>query len=40
MARKIEITPGAVWFRRGNPFDVSDEELDKMLHEHLMEKYK
>ena len=37
---EIEITPRAAWFRRGKPWKASDEEVDKMIHEYLMEKYK
>ena len=33
------ITPRVQRFKRGNPWHVSDEELDKMRHEYLMEKY-
>lgn len=40
MSREIEITPGAAWFRRGNPWMASDEEVDSMIREYLMEKYK
>ena len=38
--REIKITPRAAWFKRGNPWNVSDEELDKVRYEYLMEKYK
>lgn len=37
---EIELTPGAAWFRRGNPWMASDEEVDSMIREYLMEKYK
>ena len=37
--REIEITPGAAWFERGVPLDVTDEELDQMRYTYLMEKY-
>ena len=33
------ITPRVQRFKRGNPWHVSDEEVDKMRHEYLMEKY-
>lgn len=36
--RQIEITPKVAWFKRGNPWNVSDEELDQMRYEYLMEK--
>ena len=38
--REIEITPGAAWFERGRSLNVTDEELDEMRCEYLMEKYK
>lgn len=33
------VTPRVQRFKRGNPWLVSDEEIDKMRHEYLMEKY-
>ena len=38
-AKPRNITPRVQRFKRGNPWHVSDEELDKMRHEYLMEKY-
>ena len=38
--RTIEITPRAAWFKRGNPWKATDEEVDKIKREYLMEKYK
>ena len=37
---EIEITPGAAWCRRGNPWKASDEEVDNMIREYILEKYK
>ena len=38
-AKPRNITPRVQRFKRGNPWHVSDEEIDKMRHEYLMEKY-
>ena len=38
-AKPRDITPRVQRFKRGNPWLVSDEEIDKMRHEYLMEKY-
>ena len=36
----IEITPRVMRFKRGKPWYVSDEELEKIHQEYLTEKYK
>lgn len=38
--REIEITPGAAWFEHNKPLNITDEEVDKIRYEHIMEKYK
>jgi hypothetical protein len=38
--RTIKITPTVARLRTGHSWNVSDEELDKMRYEYLMEKYK
>ena len=38
--REIEITPGAAWFEHSKPLNITDEEVDKIRYEHIMEKYK
>ena len=35
----IEITPGVARLCTGHSWNVTDEELDQMRYEHLMEKY-
>lgn len=35
-----EISPRAQRFQRGNPWYATDEEVDKLRQEYLMEKYK
>lgn len=35
-----QITPGVSRLIRGNSWNISDEELDQMRYEYLMEKYK
>lgn len=34
------ITPGVARLRTGHPWHVTDEELDRLRYEYLMEKYK
>jgi hypothetical protein len=38
--RAIKITPTVARLKTGHSWDVSDEELDQMRYEYLMEKYK
>ena len=38
--RQIEITPGVARLSTGNRWNVSDEELDRLRYEYLMEKHK
>lgn len=40
LATAHQITPGVSRLIRENPWDISDEELDQMRYEYLMEKYK
>ena len=35
-----EFTPRVMRFKRGNPWYATDEEVDKLRYEYLMEKYK
>ena len=35
-----DITPRVMRFKRGKPWYVTDEEVDRLRHEYLMEKYK
>lgn len=37
---QIEITPGVARLSTGKRWNVSDEELDRLRYEYLMEKYK
>lgn len=39
-ARKIAITPTVARLKTGHSWNVSDEELDKIRYDYLMEKYK
>lgn len=34
------VTPRVLRFKRGNPWNVTDEEIEKMRYEYLKEKYK
>ena len=36
----VEISPRAQRFQRGNPWYATDEEVDKLRQEYLIEKYK
>ena len=36
----IGITPGVARLRTGHPWHITDEELDRLRYEYLMEKYK
>ena len=36
----LELTPRVQRFKRGNPWNVSDEELDRLRYEYLTEKYR
>ena len=38
--KNIEITPRVQRFKRGNPWHISDEELDRLRYEYLTEKYR
>ena len=38
--KEIGITPGVARLRTGHPWHVTDEELDRLRYEYLMEKYK
>jgi hypothetical protein len=37
---KEEFTPRVMRFKRGNPWYATDEEVNRLLHEYLTEKYK
>ena len=37
---EVEISPRALRFQRGNPWYATDEEVDKLRQEYLLEKYK
>lgn len=39
-AKEIEITPRVARLRTGHSWNISDEELDKIRYEYIMEKYK
>ena len=36
----MELTPRVQRFKRGNPWQISDEELDRLRYEYLTEKYR
>ena len=38
--KKIDITPGVARLRTGHLWHITDEELDRLRYEYLMEKYK
>ena len=38
--KTIEITPGVNRLRTGHSWHITDEELDRLRYEYLMEKYK
>ena len=38
--KEIGITPGVARLRTGHPWHITDEELDRLRYEYLMEKYK
>jgi hypothetical protein len=38
--KNIELTPRVQRFKRGNPWYISDEELDRLRYEYLTEKYR
>jgi hypothetical protein len=38
--QQIEITPKVASLRTGHSWDISDDDLDKVRYEYLMEKYK
>ena len=39
-ATQEEFTPRVMHFKRGNPMYATDEEVDRLRHEYLTEKYK
>ena len=39
-ATATQLTPRVQRFMRGNPWHISDEELDRLRYEYLTEKYK
>ena len=40
VAETEEFSPRVMRFKRGNPWYATDEEVDKLRYEYLMEKYK